>query len=192
MNYIDIIEVRRIKLGLNIEELCRKAGMTHASNYVKYRDYGVTPGFDNVVDLMKAVGYNVVALDDKIRNPERIIDWGILNLYIDRYKDHFCYLFEKTTGFRTPANRYNGGLIKTVLFYVWYHKNTGTVPSLTTMHDVVFEPGIDVAETIHDLTSVGLITLEENPSNLAYQFYMEADMGLKQYLESAGLAVQLT
>jgi hypothetical protein len=47
-------------------------------------------------------------------------------------------------------------------------------------------------DMIHDLSAIGLITLEGNPSNIAYQFFMEVSEGLKQYLESAELAVHLT
>lgn len=192
MNFIDLIESRRIKLGINIEELCRRAGMTHASNYIKYRDMGVMPGFQNVVDLMNAVGYNLVAMDDKLRNPDKIMEWGTISLYIHRYKDHLCYVFEKITGFRTPVSRHNSALIKTVLFYVWYHKTTQNIASNITLHDVVYEPGVDMEDMIHDLSAIGLITLEGNPSNIAYQFFMEVSEGLKQYLESAELSVHLT
>src|SRR3989304_5640042 len=98
MHIMDIIESRRLKEGISVEELCRRTNKVSASSYSRYRAMEVKPDHDTVILLMKTVGIKLLAVDENIKSNANIDKWGIIELWIKVNKAEMFRIFEKVTG----------------------------------------------------------------------------------------------
>lgn len=178
MNIIDIIENSRIKEGISAEELAKRTELVSASSYTRYRNREVQPSFSAIVELLKAVNKRLFVIPDNMKGDANIREWGMIDLWINKYKEDVWALFNQITKLNVESKYHK--TFRDILFYTWFYKNHKSIPEAFFYLD-----------EIKELESLGLLTMNKIPSEQSYEFYNKVVIALNDYLTHANILTQI-
>lgn len=184
MNPIDIIESRKIRMGITSEELCRRTdGFVSSVSYSNYLHRKTPPSYEAIMRLGDVVGLRAYFVDKDSLRPENIWNWGIMDMYCLLKKDDVVSIWKDLSG-----DEYGDfGVLRAGLFYIWFYRENKRHPGRLVGEDFYGESWDGLGDRLRDL---GILS-SDKPSSVGVEYFGRISDAVNEYLTTANLICEI-
>lgn len=186
MNLIENIDAIRRKQDISIKQICEHAKISTTA-YEKYLSGVMEPSMSVATRLMDAVEKQIVLCDKNMKNIDKNIEWGMLNLFFNANKGILEMEFRRISEIFYVADALIYATLKLALLASWFNKYHDKQPAGKLYREVVVSD-YDHKSLISKGQELGLLTIDAKPTKLAYTFYDKSISHMKNYLQQAGVS----